>query len=42
MGPEIARKLQEQEFWSNKAQRYAYISRWMIKNEWLTDRKIAL
>ena len=44
MGPEIARKLQEQEqeFWSNKAQRYAYIVADDQERVRLTDRKIAL
>ena len=44
MSPEIARKLQkqEQEFWSNKAQRYAYIVADDQERVRLTDRKIAL
>ena len=42
MGPEIARKLQEQEFWSNKAQRYAYIVADDQERVRLTDREIAL
>ena len=42
MGPEIARKLQEQEFWSNKAQRYAYIVADDQERVRLTDRELAL
>ena len=44
MSPEIARKLQqrEKEFWSDEAQRYAYIVADDQERVRLTDRKIAL
>ena len=44
MSPEIARKLQQQEkeFWSDEAQRYAYIVADDQERVRLTDRKIAL
>ena len=44
MSPEIARKLQQQEkeFWSDEAQRYAYIVADDQERVRLTDREIAL